>query len=121
MIAHTCEACGEPFEHWPSRARKFCSVRCAGDDKAKKAAESYEPDPYDIEWQARLQDRRVERWLPLLTAGASALAARDRHGVQVLWERAVRAGDWQAFFTAALALVAELSEGETSSDEGRAA
>jgi hypothetical protein len=80
----------------------------------------YTPDAYDLEWRERYQDRRVARWLPVLEAGAQSMRIRDRHGIQVLWERYQRIGDPQAFFTAALGLIAELQDaldGERSSDE----
>lgn len=92
----------------PSRRGKYCSLACAGRTRTEAAAAK--PDPYEIAWLAARQDQRVDRWLPLLAAGAHSIRCRDAHGVQVLWERAVRADDMAALFTACLARIAQLED-----------
>lgn len=80
-------------------------------------------DEYDLAWFAAYQDRRVTRWAPLIAAGAHSVRCFDRHGVQVLWERAVKAGDPEALFTALLGRVAELEDAlrRERATEGQAA
>lgn len=117
------DKCGRTFTVTaPSRRGKYCSHDCY-------IADRWTPPPlddtYELTWLTIRQDQRVERWLPLLSAGAHSVRYGDAHGVQVLWERAVRANDMEAFFTASLARIAQLEdalrEGERDIEGGEAA
>jgi hypothetical protein len=123
-VTRTCGHCGAPFTvRAPSRRGKYCGTTCAG--KARSARFAPAPDEADLQWAVAYQDRRVERWAPLVSAAAHSLRRRDRHGIQVLWERMIRADDPASFFTYVIARIAELEDalgGERSTDEeGRAA
>lgn len=120
-VDRTCAypECGQTFTvRAPSRRGKYCSHACYVADRTWSSTPL--PDEYELAWLTAYQDQRVERWLPLLTAGAHSVRFGDGHGVQVLWERAVRANDMEAFFTAALARIAQLEDALTEGERDRA-
>lgn len=111
------EECGQVFHRpFESRRGKYCSVTCAGAARSDAAAAA-RVDPVEVAEMAARQSWRAERWWPFLAAGAHSVRVRDRHGVQVLWERAVRDGDLASLFTAALGRIAELEDALTGEKE----